>query len=42
MFSVTVGWALLILTAGILSTLFFGDAVGRSPWLARPSKIETR
>jgi hypothetical protein len=42
MFSVTVGWALLILTAGILSTLFSGTAPGRSPSLARPSRIETR
>jgi hypothetical protein len=42
MFSVTVGWALLIVTAGILSTLFSGTAVDRSPWLARPSRIETR
>ena len=42
MFTVTVGWALLILTAGILSTLFSGTAVGRSPWLARARKAETR
>ena len=42
MFTVTVGWALLILTAGILSTLLSGATVGRSPWLARASKVETR
>jgi hypothetical protein len=42
MFSLTVGWALLILTAGILSTLFSGAAVERSAWLDPPSEIETR
>jgi len=42
MFSLTVGWALLILAAGILSTLFSGTAVARSAWLDSPSEIETR
>jgi hypothetical protein len=42
MFVVTVGWALLILIAGILATLFSGPAADRSQWLARPGKIETR
>jgi hypothetical protein len=42
MFSLTVGWALLILTAGVLSTLFSGTAVGQSAWLDRRSEIETR
>jgi HupE/UreJ protein len=42
MFSLTVAWALLILAAGILSTLFSGTAVARSAWLDRPSEIETR
>jgi hypothetical protein len=42
MFVVTVGWALLILIAGILATLFSGTAADRSQWLASPGKIETR
>jgi hypothetical protein len=40
--TVTVGWALLILGAGILETLWFAGVDGQSRWLARPSKIETR
>jgi hypothetical protein len=40
--TVTVGWALLILCAGILETVWSAGVDGQSGWLARPSKIETR
>jgi hypothetical protein len=40
--TVTLGWALLILCAGIFETLW-SVGIGDQPrWLARPSKIETR
>ena len=40
--TVTVGWALLILCAGILETVWSAGVDDQSRWLARPSKIETR
>jgi hypothetical protein len=42
LFTVTVGWAALILCAGILEAVLSAGAGGQSRLLARPSKIETR
>ena len=39
-FLVTVGWALLIVAAGIVGTLFAGRNANRS-WLVHPSHVET-
>jgi hypothetical protein len=40
--TITLGWALLILCAGVFEA-FWSAGIGRqSQWLARPSKIETR
>ena len=40
--TVTLGWALLILCAGIFETFWSGGIGDQPRWLARPSKIETR
>ena len=40
--TVTLGWALLILCAGIFETFWSAGIGDQSRWLARPSKIETR
>jgi hypothetical protein len=42
LFTITVGWALLILTAGILSTILSTGASGQPRGIARPSEMESR
>ena len=42
LFTVTVGWAMLILCAGIIGALLSAKAGSSSPLAARPSEIEIR
>jgi hypothetical protein len=42
LFAVTVGWAAVILCAGILDTVLSAAAGDQSPLVGRPHNIETR